>query len=264
MELPSILLEQIAFITRPKIKERILIIMDKSTHEVHLSQPLQTYNKHFTLAVTFLTGCNGIFNVTVSNNKFNFKKTIKDEDFIKVTIPPGAYEIEAINNEIRRIFTDKAYYTETNYLFRIKSNFSTLGSFVEILTPGPMSSFVFDDIIGIPLGFDEILLWAKYNLSPNPVDFLSFDSIFLECDIARGMIYEGRRSGIIHNWTMTVEPGYKYVESFITGITGGNIWYILESKEVFSNICFKLKTESNQIVSFNGHSKAFRSSIKEI
>ena len=45
MELPSNLLEQIAFNTRPKIEEHMLFIMDKSTHEEYLSQPLQTNNK---------------------------------------------------------------------------------------------------------------------------------------------------------------------------------------------------------------------------
>ena len=70
MELPSKLLEQIAFITRPKIEEHMLIIMDKSTHEEHLFQPLQTKNKQYKIAVTFLSAHNGIFNVTISNNKF--------------------------------------------------------------------------------------------------------------------------------------------------------------------------------------------------
>ena len=37
MELPSKLLEQIAFNTRPKIEEHMFIVMDKSTHEEHLS-----------------------------------------------------------------------------------------------------------------------------------------------------------------------------------------------------------------------------------
>ena len=48
--------------------------MDKSTHEEQLSQPLQTKNKQFKIAVTFLSGYNGIFNVTISNIKFYFKK----------------------------------------------------------------------------------------------------------------------------------------------------------------------------------------------
>ena len=55
MELSSKLLEQRAFNTRPKIEEHMLIIMDKSTHEEQLSQPLQTNNKQFEIAVTFLT-----------------------------------------------------------------------------------------------------------------------------------------------------------------------------------------------------------------
>ena len=40
MELPSKLLEKIAFNTRSKIEEHMLIVMDKSVHEEHLSQPL--------------------------------------------------------------------------------------------------------------------------------------------------------------------------------------------------------------------------------
>ena len=72
MELSSKLLEQIAFNTRPKIEEHILIVMDNSTHEEHLSQPLQTNNKQFKIAVTFLTAYNGIFNITSKNNKILF------------------------------------------------------------------------------------------------------------------------------------------------------------------------------------------------
>ena len=56
MELSSIFLERIAFNTRPKLEEHILIVMDKSTHEEHLSQPLQTNNKQSKMAITFLTG----------------------------------------------------------------------------------------------------------------------------------------------------------------------------------------------------------------
>ena len=46
--------------------------MDKSNHEEHLAQPLQTKNKQFKKAVTFLSAYNRIFNVTNKNNKFFF------------------------------------------------------------------------------------------------------------------------------------------------------------------------------------------------
>ena len=131
MEPPSKLLEQTAYNTRPKIEEHMLIVMDKSTHEKHLSQPLQTNIKQFRTAVTFLSAYNGIFNVTNRNNKFYFKKSLIEEDFIQITIPSGAYEIESLNDELKRIIIDKEHYSEANYPFTIKPNFSTLGSIIE-------------------------------------------------------------------------------------------------------------------------------------
>ena len=258
--LPSKLLEQIVFNARPKIEEHMLIVMDKSTHEEHLSQPLQTNNKQFKTAVTFLTGYNGIFNVTTENNKFYFLKSITDDDHIQITIPPGAYEIESLNIEIKRIIIDEEYYTEANYPFSIKPNFSALGSILEISTQGPVITFVPDDSMGDLLGFNKTTIFEEYNLSPNPVDILSFDNIFLECNIAQGMIFKGKRSGIIHNFTMDVDPGYKYIEKF----HGGVQWFMMDSKDIISSICFKLKNENENLVSFNGQSLTFRLSIKEI
>ena len=56
MELPSKTLEQVAFITRRKIEEFMLIVMDKSTQEGLFYQPLQANIKQFKTAVTLLTG----------------------------------------------------------------------------------------------------------------------------------------------------------------------------------------------------------------
>ena len=177
MELPSKLLEQIAYFTGSKIEEHMLIVMDKSTHEEHLAQPLQTIKKQFKVAVTFLSVYNGIFNVTNSNNKFYFKKSITNrDDFIKIKIPPGAYEIESLNDEMKRIIIDEEHFTESDYPFHIKPNLSTLGIIVEIRSLGPLQgliiSFVFKDSIGKLLGFDETILYKEYNISSNPVNIL--------------------------------------------------------------------------------------------
>ena len=262
MELPSKLLQQIAYNTKPKIEEHMLVVMDKSTHEEHLFQPLQTNNKQFKIAVTFLTGYNGIFNVTNENNKVYFLKSITDDDddLIQIVVPQGAYEIESLDLEIKRLIIDQEYYTTVNYPFKIKPNFSTLGSIIEKSTQGPIITFTPDDSIGNLLGFDKTSIYEEYNLSPKPVDILSFDNIFIECDIAQSMIFKGKRTGIIHNFTMDIDPGYKYVEKF----RGGVMWYLMESKDIISSVCFKLKNENNQIVSFNGQSITFRLSIKEI
>ena len=200
-------------------------------------------------------------NVTSSNNKFYFKKTITDEHgFVQTTILTGPYEIESLNDEIKRIIIDGEHYTEANYPFRIKPNFSTLGSIIAISPEGPIFSFMFDDSMRDLLGFKPKIIHEEDNLSDHPVDILSFDNIFLECDIAQGMIFGEKRSGIVHNFTMDVDPDYKYIEKF----RGVVQWYLMESKDIISSICFKLKKENNQLVSFNGQSITFRLSIKEI
>ena len=261
MEIASKLLEQIAYNTRPKIEEHILIIMNKATHEEHLSQPLQTNNKQFKIVVTFLSAYNGIFNVRNSNNKFYFTKSITDDNHLtEITISPGAYEIESLDNEIKRTFIDEGHYTEANYPFKIKPDFTTLGSIVEITDPESVISFKPDDSIGSLLAFNKRSIYEEYNVSDNPYDILSFDNIFLERNIAQGMIFRGKRSRIIHNFTMDVDPGYKYIEKF----RGRVQWFMMESKDIISSICFKFKNENGNLVSFNGQSVTFRLYITEI
>ena len=125
---------------------------------------------------------------------------------------------------------------------------------------GPLISFASVDIIRNLLGFNETIFYKEYIPSPNPVDIISFDDVFIGCDIARGRLFKGKRTGIFHNCTMDVDPGYKYIEK----VSGGITWYMMESKDVTSSIRFKLKNEKNQLVSFNGQSIIFRLSFKEI
>ena len=93
---------------------------------------------------------------------------------------------------------------------------------------------MFDDSIRDLLRFNARTLYEEYTSSSNPVDILSFDNIFLETDIAQGMIFKGKRSGIIHNFTMDVDPGYKYIEKFCGGVQ----WYMIESKRYYFKYMF--------------------------
>ena len=211
--------------------------MDKFTHEDFSFQPLQSKNKQIKIAVTFLTAYNAIFNITGLNKKINSKKTItQGEDFIQITIPQGNYEVKSWKHKLKRIIIYKGHYTAIDYPFKTKPNFSTFGSIIEIKPQGSIISFVFDDSIRNILGFHETILYQGYKLSPNPVDIISLDNIFIETDIAREMIFERRRSGIIHNLTMDVNPAYKNIEKF----RGGTQCYMMVNKDVISSICFIL------------------------
>ena len=168
MELPSKVLEQIAYNTRPKIEEHMLIVMDKSTHEEHFSEPLQTNNKQFKIAISFLTGYNGIFKNTSKNNKFYFKNPANE--IVMITIPHGAYELESLDLEIKRIIIEEGHITKDFYPFSIKPNFSTLGSIIEITDPNYLIDFTYDNTIRDLLGFNAVILEDEYNLPQNPVD----------------------------------------------------------------------------------------------
>ena len=146
MELKSKLLEQIAFNTRPKLEEHTLIVVDKSIHEEHLSEPLQTKIKQVKVAVIYLTGCNRIFFVTNGNNIFIFISVFERAEYNVISIPPRAYHLDISNKDIKRMIIDEKLITEEEFPLTIKPNFSTLGSNIEI-TPsrGWQSSFVQDD-----------------------------------------------------------------------------------------------------------------------
>ena len=165
-----------------------------------------------------------------------------------------------MNDEIKRNIIDEGYYSENNYPFIIKPNFSTLGSIIEITQTVPVISFVLDDSIGRILGFNETIFYKEYSLSPNIVDIISFHNNFIECDIAQGMIFRGKRSGIIHNFTMDVSPGYRLIEKF----RGGVQWYKMETKAFVSSISFILKNQNTNLVSFDGQSVTFRLAIKKV
>ena len=106
----------------------MLIAMDKYTDEEHWSQPLQTKNRQYRIAVTFLTGYNG-FSLLQAKLEVSIAQThIRMMISLFFSILPGAYELQSLDNENKRSFIKDCYFTEQNHLFIIDPIFSTLGS----------------------------------------------------------------------------------------------------------------------------------------
>ena len=75
-------------------------------------------------------------------NKFYFAKSNTDKDGImQATNPSGAYEIESLNNEIRRIFINEGHFQEVDFSFKIKPSFSTKGSMIKTSRQEPLIIF---------------------------------------------------------------------------------------------------------------------------
>ena len=155
---------------------------------------------------------------------------------------------------------DEGHDTEDNYPFIIKPNFLILGSIIGISIHRPVITYVPDDSIRDLSGYNKITIYGKSKASQNTVDMLSFDNFFLECNVARGMSFKGKRSGKFHNFTMNFDIGYIIVEKF----RGGVQWYMMEPEDIISNNSFESKNENIQLVSFVSQCITFGFSIKEI
>ena len=73
---------------------------------------------------------------------------------------------------------------------------------------GTQIGFINDPSIRDHLGFYSNVIYERNNSSDQPVDISSFEDIFLECDIAHGMIFKERFSEKNRNFTNYVDLGY--------------------------------------------------------
>ena len=123
-----------------------------------------------------------------------------------------------------------------------------------------MKNFVQDDSIRYFFGFVPVLGYRKYYLKHNPVDKLSVDNVFLETDVAQGLIFRGKQKKRVRILTLDVDPGNGFFENCKEGVQ----LCMMESKDFISNFSFELKNENGSIVTFNGQSKIFHSSYKDV
>ena len=96
--------------------------------------------------------------------------------------------------KLKGILSTNCIFAEEFYHFEIKINFSTVGSLLGIKSKfiGSPISFLPDDSVRNFLGFDAVTLYEEYDLSPTPVDIISFDIFLHETNIAQGKNFRGR------------------------------------------------------------------------
>ena len=82
-----------------------------------------------------------------------------------------------------------------------------MGSILEFSGQEPMISFFHGEKIQDPWRLDPFVFSEKHSLSPNPIDLISFSVVFLQTDVAQGMIFRSKRTGTLHNFNMEVDLG---------------------------------------------------------
>ena len=87
----------------------MLIVLDKSMQEEHLSQPLETIIIQFKIVVIFLSGYNGVFNIPNEGKIFNFISVFGEAKCNLIQVPRRAHELESLDAEIKRNIIEEGY-----------------------------------------------------------------------------------------------------------------------------------------------------------
>jgi hypothetical protein len=238
--------------------------MKEPCYELILNEPIQLFDGKYKLAITSLNVYNSVFNITTDNN--NFKYSIDNGAVWKeIFLTPGAYEITEINNEVKRLMVANGHSsinpsTFHDYYVHITPNFNTQKSIIQINEEYTAIDFNTWNSIGKVLGFLPRVIMQPFNESDNKVNIISFDNIFIHCDIAQGMILNGKRSTIIHGFSFDVSPGFKYVEKFRGGLS---YFDVRNSGNSINAIRFDFRNEHGKQISFNGDELTFHLRLEQ-
>ena len=121
----------------------------------------------------------------------------------------GAYELQAIDNEIKRQIIANG---DDGNAISIAANISRLTSIVTITNQTYKVDFSVANSVGSILGFDGKIISLGYNESPNIVNIMQINSILVNIDIIMGSYVNGSRSPTLYSFYPNVSPGYKIVE----------------------------------------------------
>ena len=90
---------------------------------------------------------------------FYFTTSFTDIEASFIIVSPAAYELESLDDEIKRKCFIEGHSTESKYPFKIRPNLSTLGSIIEIdVGLGRQIDFNPDDSIRDLLGYKPKIL----------------------------------------------------------------------------------------------------------
>lgn len=168
---------------------------NSSSLSTYYPNTLQLYGEYECALLHFST-FNSIPNIDKTNNKFYFGSNEVIE------IPEGTYELQDINDYLKSQMKDAC--------IKVECNNNTLKSSIYCSKD---INFSKEDSFSSLLGFDKQNLKAnKWHVSQFPVNILPTTVIRIECDIVSGSYINGKPSHIIHEFALSVPPGYRIIE----------------------------------------------------
>src|SRR5271157_219488 len=210
-------------------------------------------NKQYEAALLFLDTYNSIPNITEGeNNEFKY---YNGEAWKTIILSTGAYELIAINNEIKRQLIANG---DSDSAIDVNADISTLKSIVNIDNQNYKVAFGLPNSIGSVLRF-ETEIGHGYNVSPKIVDIIQVNSILVNIDIIMGSYVNGSSSPAIYSFYPNVAPGYKIVER-----PNPSLIYYPISRHDISKMRVWLTDQKGNLVDFRGETITLRIHIREV
>jgi hypothetical protein len=213
-------------------------------------------NKKYEAALLSLDTYNSIPNITVNKNNIFTYSTDDGKTWKTIPLNTGAYELQAINNEIKRQIITNG---DDESAFNISANISRLTSIVNIENPSYKIDFGVDNSIASVLGFDKVIISYGYNESSNIVNIMQVNSILVNIDIIMGSYVNGSQSPTLYSFYPNVSPGYKIVERPNPSL----IYYPLSRHDI-SRMRVWLTDQNGTLVDLRGETVTMRIHVREI
>lgn len=197
--------------------------------------------KSYTLGLVELLTFNSIPNIDVGNNKIHIGQEV-------ITIPTGSYEIEDIENYVKKNSIDE------NIVIDIKPNNNTLRSEIKCNRD---IDFTPEDTIGRLLGFTRRILTANKNHESDlPVAILKVNALRVECSLTTGAYINEQKVHTIHEFFPFVPPGYKIIE------VPSHVIYLPIISKIIDHIQLRIVDQDGNLVNFRGEVITIRLHIK--
>src|SRR5579863_4210787 len=207
-------------------------------------------------ALLSLDTYNSIPNITEEKNNVFKYSTDSGQTWKIIAFNTGAYELAAINNELKRQLIANG---DSDNAITITANVSRLTSIVNIENISYLVDFGVGNSIGSVLGFGAEIIRYGYNESPKIVDIMQVNSIIVNIDIIMGSFFNGSPSPAIYSFYPNVAPGYKIVERPNPSLT-----YYPVTRHDVSRMRVWLKDQNDNLVDLRGETITIRICIREV